>query len=314
MRILALLLLLIPLKNLGQNNVQIVTLPFESNLIPEGIAVDSDNERIFINSIKHSKIVQSDFEGRNHSNFIQPGEFGYLQGFGMTIAKDTLYALGNMLPKSTNRSILLLLDKNTGKHIRSYTLKDAGFVYLNDIAISHMGDIYITDSESSDIYTIDAKTNQLRVFVSLEDLKHSNGIAISEDGTYLYFASYTTGIRVLHIPSKSLVNKPNNYKGIDGLKFHNKTLIGIVNGRRDFTLNGIYQYQLSPDLNEITQAEKFASFENEADLPTTFDIHNDRMYYVSDSQLRNLDQETNSIMDASKLKSYQLVIRSLKNN
>ena len=48
-------------------------------------------------------------------------------------------------------------------------------------------------------------------------------------------------------------------------------------------------------------------FENPTDIPTTFSIYNDNMFFVADSQMDLLDDLTNQIIDPSKLEDYRLI-------
>ncbi|MGW9684745.1 SMP-30/gluconolactonase/LRE family protein [Flagellimonas sp. 2504JD1-5] len=295
-------------------NAQSVPLDFEKDLIPEGIAVHLPSKKVYINSLVHNKIVRCNLDGSNPEDFILSNQYGYLGGFGMTIKGDTLFALGNTLPKVNNKSILLLLDIPSGKLIKSYPLNVPDFIYLNDIAVSSDGDVYITDSESINIYTINKSTDQLEVFFSNDEIKHSNGIAISPDDKLLFFASYVSGIRVLDIAAKKLVNQPNNHKGIDGMKFYDNNLVTIVNSRRDATLNGIYRFHLDKNNTQIIQQEKLQTFPRLTDIPTTFDLQGDTMYFIVDSQLDMLDQQIVAITDTTKLENYRLLISNLAGN
>lgn len=288
-----------------------IDLTFEKDLIPEGIAVDMHSGKLFINSLKHDKIVQSDLDGTNAKDFIQSHEYGYLAGFGMTVKGNILYALGNSLPKKNNKSILLLLDIPSGDLIKSYPLNDSEFIYLNDIAISNHGTVFITDSETNNIYSINPSRDCLEVFYSNDEIKHSNGIAISDDDKYLYFASYGSGVRVLDIATKKLVNQSNEHKGIDGMKFHENSLITIINSKRDSSENGVYKFQLDKQGSNIVGQEKLMAFRHDSDIPTTFDLVEDKMYFIADSQMDVLNQETLEIIDASKLDDYQLIIHKL---
>lgn len=114
----------------------------------------------------------------------------------MTVKGDTLFALGNSLPKGDNNSVLLLIEISTGKLIKSYSLVDSAFTYLNDLAISKNNDIYITDSENDRIFTIQAADDNLEIFIESDEIARSNGIAISDDDKYLYLATYDNGIRI----------------------------------------------------------------------------------------------------------------------
>ncbi|WP_136467841.1 SMP-30/gluconolactonase/LRE family protein [Flagellimonas onchidii] len=292
----------------AQTSDDSVELAFEKDLIPEGIAIHPQSKKVYINSLAKNKIVRCNLDGSSPENFIKSNEFGYLSGFGMTIKGDTLFALGNTLPKINNKSILLLLDVSSGKLIKSYPLNISDFIYLNDIAIGSDGKIYITDSESNNIYTVNTSTDKLEIFYSNDEVKHSNGITISEDDQLLYLASYTSGIRILDLDTKTLINQPNDIKGIDGMKFYNNSLIAIVNSRRDAKLNGVYRYFLNEDGSKIMSTEKLCSFSRISDIPTTFDLHDNTMYFVEDSQLDNLDQENTAILNPSQLENYRLKI------
>ncbi|WP_036381273.1 SMP-30/gluconolactonase/LRE family protein [Muricauda sp. MAR_2010_75] len=288
-----------------------IELHFEKDLIPEGIAIDPVLQKVYLNSLKSAKIVRCNLDGSNPEEFLSSHQYGYLSGFGMTIKGDTLYALGNGLSKENNTSILLLLDIYLGELIQSYPLDNGNFVFLNDIAVNSKGTVYITDSESSDIYTINPNTNQLEVFFSNNEVKHSNGIAISNNEQYLYLATYTSGIRVLDIANKKLINQPNAFKGIDGMKFYQNHLIGIVNAKRDLSQNGIFQFRLNEEGSEILSETKISEFEQSSDIPTTFAINRNHMYFVADSQLDNFDQGNNTIVNPTTLENYRLVKRKL---
>lgn len=296
----------------AQTQSAFISLAFEKDLIPEGIAIDYKSKKIYLNSLTKKKIVRSNLDGSQAEDFIENGEYGYLSGFGMTIKGDTLFALGNSLQKPNNSSVLLLLNTKTQEPIKSYSLENSGFAYLNDLAFDRTGNVFITDSESNSIYTINDVTDGLEVFYADDAIKHSNGIAISKDGSYLYLATYTSGIRILDIASKKLANPPNNYKGIDGMKFFENSLIAIVNSKRDPSENGVYKFDLNSQGSKIVTQKKLFDLNKASDIPTTFDILDTKMYFIADSQMDYLDQQTNAIIDASRLENYRLIIHDLE--
>lgn len=300
------MLLLVLLASCSKQN-STIKLQFEKDLIPEGIAIDPVSEKVYLNSLSKNKIVRSNLDGSNPEVLIEDNEFGYLPGFGMTIKGDTLFALGNSHDTLSNQSILLLLDIPSGQLIKRYVLKSLGKTYLNDIAVNSKGQFFISDSEGSAIYSTNSETDHLEVFFSHETIAHTNGIAISDDGQLLYLASFGSGLRVLDIASKKLVNQPNDFKGIDGLKFYKNSLVAIVNARRNPEKNGVFQFKLTSEGSEIMEASKLMVFENPTDIPTTFSIYNDNMFFVADSQMDLLDDLTNQIIDPSKLEDYRLI-------
>jgi WD40 repeat protein len=284
-----------------------ITLNFQKDLIPEGITINSKTQTIFLNSLRHGKIVTCNLDGSNPKDFIKDNQYGYLSGFGMFVKGDTLYALGNSLSKKNSKSILLLLSAKTGNFINSFSPKDTTFKYLNDLAVATNGDVFITDSESNKIYTIQAKKAVLEVYLETEEVRNSNGITISDDGKYLYLASDKKGVRIVDRRTKRIINQPNqDYTGIDGLKFYKNSLIGIVNAKKGEE-NGIYRYFLNKENTAITHKEKIFSFKDESKISTTFSISDGYMYFVMNTQIDNLDSETGQIIDEKKLEVYQLM-------
>jgi len=291
-----------------EEKIEIIPLSFQKDLIPEGIAIDAKTEKLYLNSLKENKIVSSNLDGSDTSEFIKSSQHGYLSGFGMTIKGDTLFALGNSHFRPNNESVLLLLNTKTAQLIDSFTLKDSLFHYLNDVAISSEGNIYITDSESNRIYTVKHKRSQLEVFLENDEIANSNGISISDDNKYLYVASYRNGIRVVDIKSKTILNQPNeDYTGIDGMKYYKNSLIAIVNARRDTLKQGVFRFYLDDSKTRILRKEQLVPYGDHFVLPTTFDIIDDHLFYVINTQLDNLDEVSNDIKDKSKLESYELM-------
>ncbi|MBS1505204.1 MAG: SMP-30/gluconolactonase/LRE family protein [Bacteroidetes bacterium] len=285
-----------------------IILPFQPDLIPEGIAIDSAARTLFLSSLHHSKIVTCSLDGTTVADFIATHQYHFQPGFGMTIKGDTLYALGNSLPKGNNRSILLLLSKSTGALIRSFAPRDSAFKYLNDLAVARNGDVYITDSENNKLYTVKHSADSLHVWLESDAIANSNGIAISPDDKYLYLASDKHGIRIMEIATKRIMNEqPNDFRGIDGMKYYRHSLIAIANGNRDETKNGVYRYFLNETNTAIVEKKLLLAPGEDFVLPTTFAIVNGFMYFVIDSQLGSLDGERNQIIDSATLKKYTLL-------
>lgn len=286
-------------------------LGFEYDLLPEGIAIDAASKKLFLNSLFHSKIVTCGLDGTAPKDFIKSKEFGYLSGFGMTVKGDTLYALGNSLPKKDNQSVLLLLNTKTGQLFDAYTLNVDAFSFLNDLAVSKTHNVYVTDSESNKIYTIDKTTKKFAVYLDTSLVAHSNGIAISDDNQQLYIAS-SNGIVIVDIRTKAILNVLNkDFSGIDGLKCYQNTLIGIVNQSKDMSKNGIFRYYFNSDNTSVVRKEKIVPFEKSFNIPTTFDIVGNYLYFITNTQIDNINEETNQIIDTNKLTSYKLMTYSI---
>ena len=289
-------------KNSGSETV---TLNFEKDLIPEGIAIDAKSGSVFLGSLRKNKIVKTDITGTNASDFIENGQYEYLSGFGMTIKGDTLYALSNSLKKKDNTSVFLLLNIKTGQLIDQYKISIPPYGYLNDLAISSNNEIFITDSESSKIYKIKRPNNNLEVYLDTAEVLHSNGIAISDDNSRVYLAS-EKGIRVVDIPTKKILNQPDTASaGIDGMKFYKNSLIGIRE-------NGVFRFYLNEKGTEIVSRKGIILFDNTYKSPTTFDILDDSIYFIKNTQLDNFNDSTNEVIDKKKLESLVLLKKRIE--
>jgi hypothetical protein len=292
----------------NSNNNAMIKLDFKKDLIPEGIAIDPATNSIFLNSLTHNKIVKCHIDGSSPADFIKSNQYGYLAGFGMLVKGDTLFALGNSLQKKNSHSILLLLHVKNAALIKAYTLNDSSFHYLNDLAVTGNGDIFITDSESDKIYTVNQSTGALEIYLQSDEIAHSNGIAVSEDGQYLYLASGQNGIRILERATKKIINQPNlDYRGIDGMKFYKNSLVAIVNGKKDSSENGVFRFSLNREHNTITRKEKIIPFEDNFRIPTTFAILDGYLYFIINTQLDQLDEASGNIVDSNKLRQYELM-------
>ena len=287
--------------------LELIQLNFEKDLIPEGFAIDGRTGKIYLNSLKSSKIVSSSIDGSKPITFLETNKHNYLAGFGMTIKGDTLYALGNSLTNDKNKSILLLLQLSSGDLIDSYSINDLGFHYLNDLAISSKNEIFITDSESNKIYKIQRPDKTIAVFLDSEKISNSNGIAISDNDDYLYLAS-NNGICVVDIKTKKLINEPkDDYSSIDGLKFYKNNLFGIVNGWSEKSQNGLFKFELNKAKTAVVDSKKIVEFTEDFKIPTTFDIFDGNIFFVINTQLTNFDGNTKKILDLKKLESYKML-------
>jgi len=303
----AIFLLSLILFSCASKKLELIQLNFQKDLLPEGIAIDSRTKQVYLNSLKHNKIVRSLIHGSNPKTFLETNEYNYLSGFGMTIKGDTLYALGNTLPEDENSSILLLLQLSTGELIDSYTLNDSDFHYWNDLAVSSTNEIFITDSESNKIYKIKRPDKSIAVFLDNKAIPNCNGITISPNDKHLYLAS-NNGIAIVDLSSKELMNKPREeYSSIDGLKYHKNNLYGIVNGWDEQSQNGLFKFKLNPTGTEVLKSKKLTAFTKDFRIPTTFDICDGHIYFITNTQIDNLDGNTNKIIDTNKLEHYRMM-------
>ncbi len=298
-------LILVFINSCSGQKAEVIELPFEHDLFPEGITINSKTKTVYLNSLKSNKIVSSSVDGSKPKTFLDTDKYNYLAGFGMTIKGDTLYALGNSLTADKNKSILLLLQLSSGDLIESYSMDISEFQYLNDLTVSSKNEIFITDSESNKSYKIQRPSKTIEVYLDSENIPNSNGITISNNNKYLYFAS-NNGICVVKKDSKEIINQPKEeYSSIDGLKFYQNNLYGIVNGWGDNSKNGLFKFKLNKAGTEVLGKERLIEFTDDFKIPTTFDILDGNLYFVINTHLDNFDGE--KILDLKKLEPYKML-------
>lgn len=281
----------------------VLEITYDKALIPEGIAVDPKEGKLYLSSILRKKIVETDLASGKSTDFIGSGAYGYKPGIGITIKNRRLFALGSEKKNGSWSSILLVLDLEDGSLIHSYMLNETGNHLMNDLAISTSGQIFITDTERHRVYKLDYPDGSLSIFLDDAQIQYPNGIAISEDNTKLFVDSWSHGIRVVDIKSGEILNDKHEGTtqiGIDGLKYHAGHLYAIRNGAESEG-HGLIKIQLSENEETIEGITPLLVGHENMNLPTTLAIAEGYIYVLANSQLDNLDQDTYTIIDEDKL-------------
>jgi len=295
-------------------NVHIIELQISKSTIPEGIALDPNTKEIYISSVHEDKLTKSSNDGTSFSTVLTKEEHEYTIGVGLDIWRNELYALG----KKNRRSQAILIVKDLkSEMVTTFQLKDIESTYFNDLAIDKDGNCYITDTDNHKIYYFDKKTKEISVYLEHEDIKYPNGIAISEDGTRLFIDSYTNGLRILDTNGKAILNDKHDstsYRGIDGLKYYKQNLYFIINGEENTELHGLYKIELKNNMSELGFPIPVLLDHDKMNLPTTFSIIKDELYILANSQLANLNQETNQIKEPHNLTNTYILKLIIEND
>ncbi|NAS11528.1 SMP-30/gluconolactonase/LRE family protein [Poritiphilus flavus] len=287
----------------------------ELDLVPEGIAYDSRQNKLFLTSIAKSKIITVDIKTGLQEDFITTGQHGFMPGVGILIdeKREVVHALAGYFPLNDSMSSLYTLDLNTKKLLSKLHPLDSADHFLNDLVMDKKGNLYITDSKASAIYKMEVGADKLERIYGSQEIQYPNGIAISEDDSKLYIASFTKGVRILDLASRELVNEAdaNNWsQGIDGLEFYRGHLYAVQNGVR---LHGdnFRKLILNETQDSITAVEQILSKDPRLDLPLTFCIVDDKALLIANSNLQYLDQSTLRITEPDSLKPTKLIALNL---
>ncbi len=283
--------------------VQVIEIPGTRDIIPEGIAIDEAEDKLYLSSIHQQKLLEVDLSSFEARDYIQSGEFGYKRGIGIEIREQRLFALGSETVHDRSSSIFLVFDLQDDQLLHSFTFDDSSGYFMNDLAVSDEDQIYITDTEHHVVYVLDYPEGSLEVFLTHPQLQYPNGIAISRDQSKLFVDSWSDGVRIVDLATRQIINEKHAETtefGIDGLKYLDGHLYAIRNGGDDAN-HGLVKLVLNADETDILRVEPILRNHPTMNLPTTFAISNGHFYLLANSQLRNLDQEVNQIIDTSKL-------------
>lgn len=284
-------------KQAKQKQSLVIEVLGEKDLIPEGIAVDPATQLVYLSSIHHKKIVRVNSETGFTEDF---WDTGYKSGVGMLVQSGKLFAIGSDVEAGPKSSVLLVLDLITGSEESRFSIRDTTDHFWNDLALAKNGLVYITDTEAHSIYRIRYPDGEPEPWVYGEDkVMYPNGIALSEDNTLLYVATWDQGIRVIDPQTAAILNPPDSLTseiGIDGMKYYKGNLYGIQNGFLEKEKHGLVKIKLSEDGKAVTGIDYLLMNHPLMDVPTTLSIANDTIYLIANSQLESLDQELNQVI------------------
>ncbi|MCP4704082.1 MAG: hypothetical protein GY865_05690 [candidate division Zixibacteria bacterium] len=274
------------------------TIP-EKDLIPEGIAYDRNNNRIFLSSIYKRKIISVDKNG-NFKDFITENQYGLYSTLGMEVdpVRNNLWVCSAALDRmngytksDSGKSAIHKFDLS-GKLINVYpSPKDENHEF-NDLVINSVGDVYFTDSRTGQIFLIHHIRDSIELLYDEGLFLGSNGITLSSDENILFVAAYSEGIYTVDLEDLSykLISTPDNCTlyGTDGLYFFNNALIAVQNGLQP---NRIVKYVLNDNFDIVNNCEIIEMNNELFAEPTTGVIAGDSFYYIANSQLRSFDPE-----------------------
>jgi WD40 repeat protein len=296
------------------NPIEKISLMDSKDLIPEGITISG--QTVFMSSIHKNKIVQFEINNNKISNFIESNQFGFKSGVGLFAKDNLLFALTNDLNKDSLTSLLFVFDITKKKLIKTFELKDSTKHFLNDLTINSLNQIFITDSKQHKIYKLSYPNGQIQEFLPPSDNKYLNGIALSEDGNKIFVASDNNGIRIVDVATKKILNKPSpETVGLDGLKFYKGKIYAIRNADKSIEKHKLIAVFLTDTEEEIKKVDILLEKHPSLNVPTTLDISNGYIYMIANSQMDNLNQLTNKIIDLKILtETYILKIKLTETN
>jgi hypothetical protein len=262
-------------------------------LIPEGMAWDG--RRLFVSSVRTGVIFA---DGKPFA----AGPWGVF-GMAADAKRGVLWAVTAALPQVENykpehkgKSALLRISLRDGKVLDTIAAPE-GEHHFGDVAVAPDGEIYVSDSATTNIYRLE--NGALRVFAS-GPFRSLQGFAVS--GPTLYVADYSNGLFAIDRRTGDLrpLRVPGNVSllGVDGLyAVDATTLVATQNGTNPYR---ILRINLAPGGLAVSSVKTLLANSPLMGDPTLGVVANGRFYFNGNAQW-DLYTEDGKISDPLKL-------------
>jgi hypothetical protein len=283
------------------------TIP-ETDLFPEGLAVDLDKHVFYMGSMHRRKIVQITQTGEV-SDFVKPGLYDLMPigGIKADPADHGLWAATD--PGDKNRSELLHFD-SLGRLLERFFAPGAGRHDLNDLVLRNSQEVYITDTDANHVYRFDRQSHHFSTLTFPRPLFYPNGITLSDDGNLLYVADILGVVQVdlrTNAAREVTPGKGNTLAGIDGLYWYKGSLVGVQYGTGS---DRVVRWRLSRDGLQVTSTEILEYRSTLVSFPTTGAIVGQNFYFISNTGIGNLKDD--KVVDPNKLEPVHVAVVPLK--
>jgi sugar lactone lactonase YvrE len=280
----------------------------QRELIPEGIAFDSETGDFYLSSIHLRKIIRVTADG-TPSDFVREGEGGLLGTLGMKVdaKRRMLWVISTAIPEMNGytpalegQSAVFAYDLRTGAlvtNVATGTREDP--TLLNDLALLDDGSVLITDSDRGAIMRVRLGSDSIETWIPQNTFTFPNGIAVSDRDPYVYVADFR-GVSRVDVRSRTVteLETPDNetLTGIDGMSWYQRALIAIQNG-----VGRPRVIRVRLDDTKIAGIDVLEAGNPQFDEPTTGVIADGAFYFMANPQLRAFD-ESHRIWPREKLK------------
>jgi sugar lactone lactonase YvrE len=278
----------------------------EKDLVPEGLAYDARRNVFYLSSLNRRKIVEIGRDG-NVSDFVPADRFALLPVLGIRLSPNDGTVWADSLTDS-GRTELLHFDA-VGKLLGRFKPEDSAKHGFNDLVIRKNGEVITTDSPANKVFRFDPAAKTFKALPVHRALFYPNGITLSEDDRRLYVADSLGVVTVDLASGESQDVDPgpkSTLAGIDGLYWHNGSLIGIQNG---IGSPRIAAFHLSSDGLRVTRTTVLENRSNFCVLPTTGAIRGSDFYFIANSQIDNMNND--KVMDMTRLEVIRIGVLRL---
>lgn len=166
---------------------------------PEGITVAPTGGEFYVSSVADGAVYRGDLHTSTLEPYLPAGGDGRTQAAGLKATRNRLYVAGG-----TTGSVFVY-DRNSGSLASSFTNALAEGTFLNDLAVTRRGDVFVTDSFAPILWRLPAHASatgdgELEPWLDLTDTAvtygegfNLNGIVATRDGRTLLVVQSNTG-------------------------------------------------------------------------------------------------------------------------
>lgn len=259
-----------------------------ATLWPEGVDIDPVSGVSYVSSIRRRTIVVTNLTGDERMLWPLDSGPGAVLAVRRVRGEDALWATIAGMPQMTGYAsgdsgiaALLKVRISDGKVLRRVDLP-AGRHVPGDLAVTHSGDVFVSDSHQPVLYLLRAGAD------SFDAIRHPlfrslQGIAVDPAGR-VFLADYAHGLlRVDPVTGRvrRLGDAPNSTAlGCDGIAWHGGAIIAIQNG---VSPARVMRFTLNASGDSVVAATVIDRNIRLADEPTLGVVVGDDFYYIANS-------------------------------
>ena len=272
----------------------------EKGLVVESVAYDPAEEAFYVSSVHRRKIIRLGRDGAAKTFATEQDGLWSVLGIKVDARRRLLWAVSSAFPQMTGfskeeegKSGVFKFDLKTGKLLKTYRLPNRPKAHaLGDLILTAGGDVYASDSVTPALYRIDARTDELELFLEHPEFASPQGMAFTDDESHMFLADYGKGLFRIDMKTRAVTHIKTppeaTFLGIDGLYYYRGSLIAIQNG---INPQRLIRVSLSPDRSRATGVEVLEASHPDYDEPTLGVIVKDRFYFVANSQWGSVDEK-----------------------
>jgi hypothetical protein len=278
----------------------------EKDLVPEGLAYDAHRNVFYLSSLNRRKIVEIGRDGRVF-DFVPADNYGLLPVLGIRISPGDGTVWADSFTDN-GRTELLHFD-GAGKLLGRFKPEGSAKHGFNDLVIRKNGEVITTDCLANTVLRFDPAARTFTALPIHRPLFYPNGIALNDDDHTLYVADSLGVVRVDLANGESRDVDPgpkSTLAGIDGLYWHNGSLIGIQNG---IGSPRVAAFRLSSDGLHVARTTILENRSRFCVLPTTGAIRGSDFFFIANSQIDNMNND--KVMDVTRLEVIRIGVLRL---